>query len=56
VLVEVIDSFSSRSVTHEIKALDVAIGFHTSKVIFNVISFPKNHFIIGLSWFALHNP
>jgi hypothetical protein len=58
VLIEVINSrnFSSKSVTHETKALDVAIGSDTSKVISNVISSPKNHVIIGLSWFALHNP
>jgi hypothetical protein len=48
--VDVIDgqSFSSRPTTHETKALDVTIGFHTSKVIFNVISFPKNLIIIRL--------
>jgi hypothetical protein len=41
--VEIIDdwSLSSRLVTHETKALDVTIGFHTSKVVFNVISFQE---------------
>jgi hypothetical protein len=38
------------------KALDVAIGSHTNKVIFNVISSPKNLVIIGLFWLALCNP
>jgi hypothetical protein len=49
-LVEVIDgrNLSSRPITHEIKPLDVTIGSHTRKVIFNVISSPRNHVIIGL--------
>jgi hypothetical protein len=49
-LVEVINSqnLSSRLIKHETKTLDVTIGFHTSKVIFNVISFPKNLIIIRL--------
>jgi hypothetical protein len=39
VLVEVIDgqSFSSKPITHETKPLDVTIGSHTNKVVFNVI-------------------
>jgi len=49
-------SFSSCWITHEIKALDVTIGFHTSKVVFNVILFLKNIFIIALSWLVIHNP
>jgi hypothetical protein len=51
-LIEVIDgrSFSSKLMTHKTKALDVTIGFHTNKVVFNVISFPRNFVIIGLSW------
>ncbi len=51
-LVEVIDgrNLSSRPITHEIKPLDVTIGSHTRKVIFNVISSPRNHVIIGLFW------
>ncbi len=55
--IEVIDgqSFSSGQVTHETKPLNVTIGSHTNKVIFNVISSLKNLFIIGLSWFVLHN-
>jgi hypothetical protein len=58
VLIEVINgqNLSSELVTHEIKALNVAIGFHISKVIFNVISSLKNIVIIRLSWLALHNP
>jgi hypothetical protein len=58
VLVEVINgqNFSSGLVTYETKALDITIGFHTNKVVFNVISFPKNLVIIGLFWFVLHNP
>jgi hypothetical protein len=49
--VKVIDgwSLSSKPITHETKALDVTIGSHTKKVVFNVISSPKNHVIIGLS-------
>jgi hypothetical protein len=56
--VEVIDdhSLSSRLVTRETKPLDVTIGFHTSKVVFNVISSSKKLVIIGLSWLVLHNP
>ncbi len=48
--VEIIDgqSFSSKLITHETKVLDFTIGSHTNKVVFNVISFPKNHVIIGL--------
>jgi hypothetical protein len=57
-LVEVIDgqSLSSRPVTCETKPLDVTIGFHTSTVVFNVISSSKKLVIIGLSWLVLHNP
>jgi hypothetical protein len=38
--IEVIDGWnlSSKSVTHETKALNVTIGSHTNKVVFNVIS------------------
>jgi hypothetical protein len=48
--IEVIDGWnlSSRPVAHETKALDVTIGSHTNKVIFNVISFLRNHVIIRL--------
>jgi hypothetical protein len=57
VLVEVIDgwNFSLGPIKHETKPLDVTIDSHINKVIFNVISFPKNHVIIGLSWLVLHN-
>jgi len=41
---------------HETTTLDVTIGFHTNKVVFNVISSPRNHVIIELFWLALHNP
>jgi hypothetical protein len=56
--IEVIDGWnlSSRLVTRETKPLNVTIGSHTSKVVFNVISSPRNLVIIGLSWFLLHNP
>ncbi len=56
--IEVIDgqSLSSRPITHETKSVDVIIGSHTSKVVFNVISSPKDHVISGLSWLILHNP
>jgi hypothetical protein len=42
-LVEVIDgrSLSIGPITHETKALGVTIGYHTNKVVFNVISSPK---------------
>jgi hypothetical protein len=55
--IEVIDgwSLSSRLITHETKPLDVTIGSYTNKVVFNVISFPINVVIIGLSWLVLHN-
>ncbi len=43
-------------VTHETKALNVTIGFHMNKVVFNVISSLRNLVIIGLFWLALHNP
>jgi hypothetical protein len=58
VLVEVIDgrSLSSELITYETKPLDVTIGSHTSKVVFNVISSPKNIVIIRLSWLVPHNP
>ncbi len=57
-LIEVIDgqNLSLRPVTHETKPLSVTIGSHTIKVVFNVISSPRNHVIIGLSWLILHNP
>jgi hypothetical protein len=57
-LVEVINSqnLSSRLIKHESKTLDVTIGSHISKVIFNVISFPKNLIIIRLFWLILHSP
>jgi hypothetical protein len=52
VLVEIIDgrNLSLGPVTHETKPLNVTISSHTSKVIFNVISSPKNLVIIGLFW------
>ncbi len=57
IAMEVIDgqSFSKRPVTHEIKALNITIKMHTSKVAFNVISSPTNPIVIGLSWLILHN-
>jgi hypothetical protein len=57
-LVEVVDghNLSLGTFTHETKSLDVTIGSHISKVVFNVISSPKNLVIIGLFWFVLHNP
>jgi hypothetical protein len=56
--VEVINnySFSSRLVTHETKALEITIGSHFNKVMFNVMLSLKNPIIIGLSWLILHNP
>ncbi len=58
VLVEIIDSqnLSLRLITYETKALDVTICSHTSKIIFNVISFLRNLIIIGLFWLVLHSP
>jgi hypothetical protein len=57
-LFEVINgrSFSSRPITHETKPLDVTIDSHANKVVFNVISYPRNLIIIRLSWLVLHNP
>jgi hypothetical protein len=56
--IEVIDgrSLSLGPLTHETKALNVTIGSHTNKVVFNVISSPRNPDIIGLYWLTLHNP
>jgi hypothetical protein len=50
--VEIIDGwiFFSKPMTHETKALEITIGPHSSKVMFNVISSPNNPIII-LSWF-----
>jgi hypothetical protein len=49
--VEVVDGkkISLGLIAHGTKTLDVTIGFHTNKVVFNVISFPRNCVIIGLS-------
>ncbi len=57
-LIKVINgqNLSLKPITHEIETLDVTIGFHTSKVVFNVIFFLRNFVIIGLSWLVLHNP
>jgi hypothetical protein len=49
-------SLSSGPITHETKPLNVTIGSHTNKVVFNVISSLRNPIIIGLSWLVLHNP
>jgi hypothetical protein len=48
--VEVIDgqNLSSRPIKHETKPLDVTIDSHINKVVFNVISSPRNHVIIEL--------
>jgi len=56
-LIEVIDSqnFSLGPTTHETKTLDFTFGFHTNKVVFNVISSLRNLVIIGLFWFVLYN-
>jgi hypothetical protein len=50
VSIEVIDghNLSSKPTAHVTKTLDVTIGFHTNKTVFNVISFLKNHVIIVL--------
>ncbi len=57
-LFEVIDgqNLLSEPITHETKPLDVTIGSHTSKVVFNVISSPRNLVNIGLSWLVPYNP
>jgi len=54
---EVIDgwSLSLKCVMHKTKALKITIGSHWSKIVFNVISSPINHIIIGFFWFILHN-
>jgi hypothetical protein len=48
--IEVIDdrNLSLGPITHEIKPLNVTIGSHTNKVVFNVVSSPKILVIIGL--------
>jgi hypothetical protein len=55
--IEVINSwnFSLRPITYETKTLEVTIGSHISKMVFNVISSPKNLVIIALFWLVLHN-
>ncbi len=55
--IKVIDghSLSSRPITHETRSLDVTTNSHTSKVVFNEISFLKNLVIIELFWLILHN-
>jgi hypothetical protein len=56
--VEVIDgqNLFSSLMMHETKELEITIGSHTSKVVFNVISSLANPSIIGLFWLILHNP
>ncbi len=39
-------NFSSRLMTHETKALDITIGSHSNKVMFNVVFSPKNPIIV----------
>jgi hypothetical protein len=58
VAIEMIDdrNLFSRHVMYETKVLMVTIGSHSSKIVFNVISFPTNLIIIGLSCLILHNP
>jgi hypothetical protein len=48
--IEVIDdrNLSLGPITHATKPLNVTIGCHTNKVVFNVISSPKNLVVIGL--------
>ncbi len=55
--VEVIDgrNFFSSPMMHETKELEITIGSHTSKVVFNVISSLTNPTITGLFWLNLHN-
>jgi hypothetical protein len=57
-LVEVIDgrNLTLGTIIDETKPLDVTIGSHTNKVVFNVISSLINFIIIGLLWLVLHNP
>jgi hypothetical protein len=53
--VEVINGFFLELITHETKALEITIGSHISKFIFNVISSVTKVIIIGLFCFVLHN-
>ncbi len=48
-------SLSSRLMIHETKTLEITIGSHISKVVFNVISSSTNTIIIELFWLILHN-
>jgi len=52
VAVKVINGWnlSSRPIMHETKALMITIQSQNNKVVFNVISFPTNLIIVGLSW------
>jgi hypothetical protein len=48
-------SLSLRFMMHRTKALEITIGSHWSKVIFNVIPSSTNRIVIGLFQFILHN-
>ncbi len=58
VSVEVIDgrTIGSGAITHETTPLELCIGKHTEKIIFNIISTPHYPIILGLPWLEAHNP
>jgi hypothetical protein len=58
VLVEVIDgrTIASGAITHETTPLELCIGKHMEKIIFNIISTPHHPIILGLPWLEAHNP
>ncbi len=55
--VEVIDgrTIASSAITHETTLLELCIGKHTEKIIFNIISTPHHPIILGLPWLEAHN-
>ncbi len=58
VLVEVIDgrTIASGAITHETTPLELCIGEHAKKIVFNIISTLHHPVILGLPWLEMHNP
>jgi hypothetical protein len=56
--VEVIDgkTIASGAITHETTPLELCIGKHTEKIVFNIISTSHHPIILGLPWLEAHNP
>jgi hypothetical protein len=56
--VEVIDgrTIASGAITHETTPLELCIGKHREKFVFNIISTLHHPIILGLPWLEAHNP